>query len=287
MIAEAQWFCQNLKKTGLFFLSLALVGGATRMLEEPAWERIKKSQPEFNLKGMEEALGQGIVIGLLGGFRTVIADFLFIKANVHWEKKEREKTEVLLNLVTEIDPRPMFFWLNSARMIAYDIPVWRIQALGGFSKVPQVVQEKIKTEQAHRGLSIMNRAERFHPEDYRVPLERAQIFNNRLNDKEKAAQWYLVTSTYEQAPFFAGRIYAQLLRDLGRKKEAYYYLKQNFALLPDDDVTAVKGVVLSRIRKLEGELNIPESLRLPFQPLEREKHPSQAESLESSHGLRN
>lgn len=269
METDGKWLLNQVKKGFLLLLCLLAMGWGTRLLEEPAWQKVKASQPEHNLEGLKGALGQGVIVGLLGGFRTIIADFIFIKANVHWEKQEREKTEFLLNLVTEIDPRPVFFWLNGARMIAYDIPVWRINEMGGSQKVPKAMQEKIIAEQTYRGLAMIERAEAFHSEDYRIPLEKAQFYINRLKDTEKAAEWYRITALYEGAPYFAGRIYAQLLRDLGRQDEAYRYLIEHYKELPDNEPSAVKPVVLGRIRELEHELKIPASLIFPYQPSER------------------
>ena len=52
-----------------------------------------------------------------------------------------------------------------------------------------------------------------------------QIYLNRLKDLEQAAAWFLSASQQEDAPFFAARIYAELLRRMNQPQAAYAYLK--------------------------------------------------------------
>ena len=60
-----------------------------RPVEGPAWARVQAGQPELNLGGGRGALGQGVVIGMLGGFRAIMADFLWIRTNTVWERRDR------------------------------------------------------------------------------------------------------------------------------------------------------------------------------------------------------
>ncbi|MGE9294458.1 MAG: tetratricopeptide repeat protein [Puniceicoccales bacterium] len=248
---------------------LVIAGLALSPLQRKAWGDVRSLQPELNLKGVEGALGQGLVVGLLGGFRTIIADMVFIRANVYWEKKDRAKTEALINLTTSIDPRPMFFWVNGARIMAYDIPIWRIREAGGLDTVPKSIQTQIYQEQAQRGLDLMDKAAEYFPGNHKIPLEKAQIYNNKLNDKEKAAEYFLKAYETEGGPYFAARIHAELLRQLDRKEEAYNFYRKLYAELPDDDPMANKPVILERIRELEKELDTPALQRLPAQPQEK------------------
>lgn len=259
------WILQRIKHWLAVVLAMVCMGVATRLIEDNAWREVRAGVPELRMKELEPSLGQGLIIGLFGGFRTLIADFLFIQAYTHWEKQDRPNTETLLHVVTEIDPRPLFFWINSARIVGYDFPAWRIRELGGFARTPEGLQKEINQEHAELALSIVDRAERFHPDKHEIPLERAQIYSNRLKDTENAAQWYLATTQYEGAPHYAARIYAQLLRQLGQPKQAYEYLRELYPTLPMDDPTAVRPIVLGRIRELEAELGIPLSLCFPVQ----------------------
>ena len=105
-------------------LLLVLLGLLARPIEAPAWKAVKAGQSEMNLEAFEGALGQGLIIGVLGGFRAILADFLWIRTNIIWERKDRAKLDSMVRLVTTLDPRPDFFWINGSRMI-------EIKAQGG------------------------------------------------------------------------------------------------------------------------------------------------------------
>jgi len=265
-IDRNHWFIRAAARTAVTAAVLAIAGLATSPIERRAWGEVKRLQPELNLADVEEALGQGMVLGLLGGMRTIIADFVFLRANYYWERRDRTNTEALVALTTSIDPRPLFFWINGARMIGYDVPVWRIKERGGFDEVPQVVQDEIFAEQGRRALAMMDRAARFHPDDYRIPLEKGQLYLNKLKDLETAAEYYRQVGEMEDGPYFASRIYAELLRRMGRLEEAYAFLKDLHRELPPPSVEprAARNVVLERIRELEDELEIAEHER--FEP---------------------
>ncbi|MGB0416680.1 MAG: tetratricopeptide repeat protein [Coraliomargarita sp.] len=252
---------QKALHTVLVLLILLGLGLLTRPVEAPAWEAVKSRQIELNLEGVEGALGQGLVFGVLGGFRTIAADFMWLQLNYQWEKRERVKVDTLIRLVTTLDPRPDFFWINGARMTAYDVPNWRIREAGGYNVVSEERQREIDREQAEQAFVLLRRALEFHPHSPKIHLEFAQIYLNRLKDLENAAQWFLSASHQQNAPFYAARIHAELLRRMEKDQQAYTFLKGLFLTLPDDNPSAQKDIVLERIRELEEELEIPAMLR--------------------------
>ena len=247
---------QRSRSVGVVLLTLLLLGLVTRPIEAPAWEIVKAGQPEMNLEAIEGSLGQGLVIGVLGGFRAVMADFLWIRTNTIWERRDRVKLDAMVRLVTTLDPRPDFFWINGARMIAYDVPNWRIREEGGYAEVSEYRQLAIDLEQAQQAFVMLARAREFHPENAKLYLETGQIYLNRLKDNVNAAQWFLSASQQPDAPYYAARIYGELLRREGKDVEAYAYLKELFQQLPDDPY-AQKPIILDRIKELEDHLEIP------------------------------
>lgn len=253
----------RLRGVFLTLLVLVVVGLLARPIEAPAWQRVQSGQPELNLAGVQSALGQGLVVGMLGGFRAIMADFLWIRANRIWEDRDAAKLDPMIRLVTTLDPRPDFFWINSARMIAYDMPNWRIQEEGGYRAVPAWRQEAIDLEQARQAFAHLSRALDFHPQNPKLYLEIGQIYLNRLDDPAQAAPWFLRASEQPGAPYFAARIYAELLRRQGREVEAYDFLKHLHKGLPEDP-HAQKDIVLERIRGLERSLQIPLSQRYQY-----------------------
>lgn len=248
---------------------LAATGAAIRPFEEPAWQFVRAQQPAMKLDSLQGALGQGVTVGLLGGFRAIVADFFWIKTNAVWEDNDLPATQTFIDVVTVIDPRPLYFWLNGSRMIAYDMPNWRIMAEGGYDDVSQARQRQIDEDQSAVAFRFLKDAFGHHPNSPMLHIEVANIHLNRLKDVAKAAEAYRKASLLPSAPHYAARIYAELLRRLGRQAEAYEWLKQLYPTLPKEAdpsrgitpfqvETAMAPVVLSRIRELEAELNVPE-----------------------------
>ena len=253
---QRHYLLQSFQKLFLLALILVLTGLLTRPIEGYAWKTVKSGQPEMNLKGIEDALGQGLVVGVLGGFRAIIADFLWIRTNTIWENRDRVKLDTMIRLVTTIDPRPDFFWINGARMTAYDVPNWRIKEEGGHFKLSESRQQQIDREQAEQAFALLETAREFHPEKAKYYMEVGQIYMNRLKNNPKAAEWFLIASKKPDAPYYVARIYAELLRREGKNKEAYEFLKQLYRELPDKPL-AQKPIVLDRIRELEVTLKVP------------------------------
>jgi tetratricopeptide (TPR) repeat protein len=246
----------RLRSVLVVLVALLLLGVVTRPLEAPAWQVVKAGQPEMNLQALEGALGQGLVVGVLGGFRAIMADFLWIRTNMIWERRDRVQLDAMVRVVTTLDPRSEFFWINAARMVAYDVPHWRIHEEGGYTLVPDRREQVIVREQVQQACAMLERAREFHPQRAKLYLETGQIYLNRLKDYAQAAEWFLLASQQPDAPYYAARIYSELLRRQGKDAEAYAFLKQLYVDLPDDPY-AQKGIILDRIHDLEVSLQVP------------------------------
>lgn len=240
---------------------LAGAGIVLRPVETPAWEQVRGTLGAVDAGDVEIASGQGVVAGLLGGFRALAADLLWLKANASWENADLPATQTTIRAVTTIDPRPLYFWVNGARMIAFDMPQWRIEQGGGYDVVPESVQMRISEEQAQVALGLLVSASRVHPRNPEIMIEAANIYLSRLGDLDAAAQLYRDAAELPAAPFYAARLHAELLRQLGRLQDALDWLVRVHPVLPADVPEAMPGVVLARIRQLEDELGVPAALR--------------------------
>ena len=236
---------------------LALTGAALHPLESRLWAVARAAQPALRLDSVGAVAGQGVTFGLLGGFRAITADFTWVRVYSIWEKHDPPAVEALLKLVTTLDPRPLYFWLNGARIIAYDMPAWRIAAAGGYDAVPEVQQRRIDAEQAQLALRRLEAARQFHPASADLWIEQANIELTRLRDVAAAAESYRRAWAQPNAPYYAARLHAEMLRRLGRKAEALAWLVRLHPQLPPGDESAGADVVLARIRELERELAVP------------------------------
>ncbi len=240
----------------LVVITVLVTGILVQPLEQALWGRVRENQPALQLSEVEGAAGQGIIIGLLSGARALLADLVWIRGYSAWVENDVDRCSALINLAVGIDPRPLFFWINGGRTLAYDLPVWRVEQAGGGGKVPDLVVERIVQDQAGRALGFYRKGLLYHQENPWLLVDMANIYQRKLNDMDEAARYYRLAAEVPDAPYFAGRVYGELLRRLGRTREAYDWLVQLYPTLPDDDPSALKKTVLKRIQELERELEI-------------------------------
>lgn len=245
---------------------LLLAGGALRWLEAPVWRAQVRRQPALEWRSLEGAAGQGLSLGLLGGFRAVAADLLWLRANAAWETCDLAETYAALRLVAAVDPRPVAFWVNGARMIGYDMPYWRYAALGGEATLPANVVRHISDEQARAAIAHLEKAFASHPDEPLLHIEIANLQLVRLGDLAGATEHYRRAALQPTAPYYAARVYAELLRRQGRERAAHEWLVALHPRLPSEaeNPYAMADTVLARIRALEEKLALAPGAR--YQP---------------------
>ena len=223
--------------------AVALFAGGflLRALEQPAPVALRVEQ-------LTALAGQGGLPAVLGGLRSAVAGGFWLRANLAWERRDAGATAALLELTVAADERPAYFWLNGARMLAYDVPEWLPDT------APTVVRQQVSELQAQRALDFLARGLRWHGPDADLYVEQANIHLRRRGDLENAARCYRLAAEQPGAPFYAGRLHAGLLVELGRLREALAWLRQILPTLPADDPAARREVVQARIRALEREL---------------------------------
>lgn len=240
---------------------LALSGAALNAVVKPLAETHAERQGADQSRSIGLSAAHGMTFAVLGGFRAIAADLFWLRSYFAWERRDAAATESLLQLTTVLDGRPLNFWLNGARIIAFDIPAWRIDATHDVGAVPAIERTRISESQGQRALSFLQRGLALHPNRASMWIERANIELNCLHDPSLAAESYRRASEQPDAPYYAARVYAELLRRLGRTTEALAWLKELYPQLPVHVEAAAADVVLARIHQLEDELLIASSRR--------------------------
>ena len=238
--------------------AIFLIGGAVlRPVEEAVLKAESHPGGPVAARRMNMTRGQGLSMAVLGGFRALVADLLWLKTYLAWTTCDLPATETLIRLVTTVDGRPLCFWLNGARIMAYDMPQWCLRAASQKGAVPAALRRRISDEQTRAALRLLEDARCQHPESAAVCVEMANIHLNCRRDPATAACWYRQAASMPDAPFYAARIYAELLKRLGRPREAYVWLCQLHPTLPPREKAAEAPIVLCRIRDLEKTLEVP------------------------------
>src|ERR1700739_1587395 len=107
----------------LLVLGLVLAFGVPKLPAERAMSlqhrQSRFCSVEFNLD-LREQLGQLAFVAALSGFRSVVADFLFIQAHAAWERTEWSRMLLLFRQVTTLQPRAILFWDMAAWHMAWN-----------------------------------------------------------------------------------------------------------------------------------------------------------------------
>lgn len=188
-----------------------------------------------------------------GGVRRVLADFAWLAAYVKWEQQNAAQTEAMLAVATQLDPSPLYFWVNGARMIAYDFAQWSGD-FPGMAPGGQPPREARQERCARRALTFLDRAIAQHPQSAVLWIERGNIQYVRLRDFAGAAESFRAAAVLPGAPYYAGRLHAEMLRRAGRKAEALAWLRELYPKLPHGNEAAAAGLVRDRIEALGKEL---------------------------------
>ena len=225
-------------------LNIALLLGAAAGLR-PLEQSLAGPGP-WRREQLAALAGQGTILPVVVGFRSAVASGYWLLANQAWERRELAATKAYLDLTVAADARPVYFWLNGARMLAYDQPLWRIP-----DAAPQAYREHIYDEQAEAALEFLAKGLRWHGDDAALFIEMANIHLQCTGDLTQAATWYRRAAREPGAPYYAARLYAELLQRMGRLEEARDWLREILPGLPVDDAAAGRTVVVERIRVLD------------------------------------
>ena len=240
----------NISPVGFTLTLLALAGAASIAPLESSLRGIGAATATSRGQLAAQA-GHGVILATLGGGRTLTADLLWLKTNLAWEHEDLAATRAWLDLVVAVDERPDYFWLNGARIIAYDMPVWRERAQAG---APAAIGKRAREEQAQAALKFLQRALELRGPNAALYGEMAGIQLRVRHDPAHAAEYFRLAAECPGAPFYAARIYAELLISLDRKREARDWLRQLLPQLPADQPEARRAVVADRLAALERDL---------------------------------
>ncbi|HEY0968411.1 MAG TPA: hypothetical protein VGD88_13555 [Opitutaceae bacterium] len=186
------------------------------------------------------------------GIRAVAANFAWIGAQAAWEREDPVATTAAIQRAVTWDPDRSLFWLNGARMMAYDLAAWRIAGAGGPGVLPAALEQRWRDEQARRALAHLAAARALHPHDFNLPIEQGNIELWARGNLAGAAAAFGQAANMAGAPDYALRLEIGLLRRLGRAPEALRRLEERRAVRHPSGVWINEAIEL-----LRWELEIP------------------------------
>src|SRR2546430_1377329 len=211
---------------------------------------------EFNLN-LREKLGQLGFIAALSGFRALVADIVFIKAHVAWERTEWGRVLLLFRQATTLQPRAILFWDMAAWHMAWNASV---AALNDPAQPRQALRIKAQREYFAMGKDFLEEGIRNNPEKPQLYESLARLYKDKYKDHASAREFWAKAAALPGAPSYDKRFAAyELSYCEGREAEAYAELHRLYNLGEKERLPTL----ITRLKFLENKLNIPQDQRIP------------------------
>lgn len=245
------------------FFAVLLALGIFGLAKFPAERAIDSEHRALHFRGADLGLGLREQIGQLGfiaalsGFRSLVADVLFIQAHVAWEQTEWGRVLLLFRQVTTLQPRAILFWDMAAWHMAWNASV---AALNDQQQPRQALRVKAQREYFSLGKDFLERGIRNNPDRPQLYEALARLYREKYKDHEHAAEFFRKASERPGAPSYDKRFAAyELSYCEGHESEAYERLRALYDLGESERLPTL----LSRLKYLEAKLNIAPGQRIP------------------------
>ena len=208
---------------------------------------------------MREQVSQLGFIAAFSGFRSLIADILFIQAYSAWEKTEWSRVLLLLRQATTLQPHAILFWEMAAWHMAWNAST---AALRDPSQPDESVREKRAREYIDLGRDFLERGIRNNPQSAKLYEALARLYQQKYNDHLHASEFYAKAAAQPDAPAYLERFAAyELSHSEGHERQAYDWLRR----LYDRGEHEHLPTLIKRLKYLEERLNVPPAERIPDQ----------------------
>jgi len=205
---------------------------------------------------LRERVGQTAFIAILGGFRSVVADFLFIDAHFAWERVDWSHLLLRLRQVTMLQPHVTMFWDVAAWHMAWNAST---AALNDTSLSP-AARKHLQGEYIELGRDFLERGVANNPKNPQLYEALARLYRDKLNDHAQASENFLKASQLPNCAAYDERFAAyETSYCEGREREAYDRLRA----LYDRGEKERLPTLIARLHLLEEKLNISPVTRIP------------------------
>ncbi len=194
-------------------------------------------------------VGGASMLAILGGYKSVIADFIWIRAYCAWEKKDSAECSASIDLACSLDPQMATFWTQGARMIAQDMPHWFL------ARLPKAQRDEaslnlFRRKQSLIAVALLDRGLKLNPDNLQMLIAKGQI----LISVEKFAEAEKVFAKAKTLSdeFYSRRIYASLAAKNGKFDAALKELEKMLSEAEaDNPVRAALTDEIQRVNSLK------------------------------------
>jgi len=243
----------------IIFSLLLVFGALRRPIEAALTEQHRRAYFHQARLGLDlrEQIGQLGFLAALSGFRSLVADVVFIQAHVAWERTEWGRVLLLFREATTLQPRSVLFWDMAAWHMAWNASV---AALHDPFQPNDALRRKAEGEYFALGKDFLERGIKNNPDRPQLYESLARLYKEKLNNHAAAAKLFARAAALPFAPEHDKRFAAyELSFAPGHEREAYEALHR----LYDQGEHERLPTLLKRLKYLEEELDIPLHKRIP------------------------
>ena len=235
---------------------LLLWGGVKITWEKAMTQSQRKATYGFTgptAVAIREKLGQGLALAALGGFRGLAANALMLQAHGAWEEQQWVRVRSSLELATLLQPRVAVFWDTASWHLAWNAAV----AAERYSGEPSETRRRLEARRwVEAGRSLLERGTKAVPERALLFQRLGDLYWQRLEDYQAAADCYRQAITKGDAPPYLERFVGYALDKAGDKRGALAYFRELRAQMGTPPNPERRPEVVDReILKLEKELS--------------------------------
>jgi hypothetical protein len=235
------------------------------------WEqRIAQEQDFLRYHGvvmtrqLRDQLGQGLTIGVLSGMRSVVADLVWLDVTTAWMDQDWWRMGSYINLCTALQPRAPVFWDMGGWQLAWNASISSLQDPTQPNPLRRIKASRFWVD---RGLEIYKRGIENNPTYWRLWLDTAILYDQRLKDYRTAAYYYQKASEQPGALAYLERAPAEMYdahHQNDPESEYVEWKKLWLRLTPGQKAEKqhTAGRIESEIRRLEQKLSIPKEKRV-------------------------
>ncbi len=205
---------------------------------------------------VREQVGQMGFIAALSGFRSVVADVLWIRAHIAWEDTQWGRMKLLFDSATQLQPRAVLFWDNAAWHMAWNASV---AALSDPRQPREVLRKKAAREYIALGEDYLLRGARYNW-DRAILFDRLGfLYMQKMEDHCRASWAYFEAAKRPDAMGYVHRFALyELAKCPGHEREAYDLLVALYHSGENERLPTL----LKLIDQMQIKLNIPDAERI-------------------------
>ena len=206
--------------------------------------------------GLRERLGQLGFLAALSGFRTPVADVLWIEAQTAWERVEYGSMNLLMSTATTLTPKNVGFWDIAGWHMAFNASV---AAMNDKKQPKLALRRKAQHEYFMLGKDYVEHGIANNPDSYVLYQALGNIYRYKLEDHCDAAIAYEKAAHCPGALTYLKRFAAyELSACPGHEREAWHRLRQLYDMGPQERLPTLE----KQLKAMEEKLQLPPEQRV-------------------------